>query len=225
MPIIQAENIRKVYGKIPNQYEALKGVSLSVEKGESVAIVGKSGSGKSTLMHVLAGLDTVTEGSVTITDIDLKQVGENRRADLRNQTVGFIFQQFFLQPSLSVLENVILPLKIAGMAPAKRTSEGMQALREVGLESKAKNRATDLSGGERQRVAIARALAGNPQILFADEPTGNLDTETSDTITDLLFRLQKDRGITLIIVTHDLDLAERCGRIVTIKDGLIIKKI
>jgi putative ABC transport system ATP-binding protein len=225
MPIIQAENIRKVYGKIPNQYEALKGVSLSVEKGESVAIVGKSGSGKSTLMHVLAGLDTVTEGSVTITDIDLKQVGENRRADFRNQTVGFIFQQFFLQPSLSVLENVILPLKIAGMAPAKRTSEGMQALREVGLESKAKNRATDLSGGERQRVAIARALAGNPQILFADEPTGNLDTETSDTITDLLFRLQKERGITLIIVTHDLDLAERCGRIVTIKDGLIIKKI
>jgi putative ABC transport system ATP-binding protein len=225
MPIIQAENIRKVYGKIPNQYEALKGVSLSVEKGESVAIVGKSGSGKSTLMHVLAGLDTVTEGSVTITDIDLKQVGENRRADFRNQTVGFIFQQFFLQPSLSVLENVILPLKIAGMAPAKRTSEGMQALRDVGLEPKAKNRATDLSGGERQRVAIARALAGNPQILFADEPTGNLDTETSDTITDLLFRLQKERGITLIIVTHDLDLAERCGRIVTIKDGLIIKKI
>lgn len=221
--MITADNIRKTYGKKAAAYEALRGVDLKVNSGESVAIIGKSGSGKSTLMHLLAGLDHPTSGSILWDDKPLVNLNERELTKLRNRQIGFIFQQFFLQPTLTVLENVTLPLKIGGMAPGKRKHRALEALRAVGLEDKANNRATDLSGGQRQRVAIARALVGKPEVIFADEPTGNLDEETGEQVIKLLFSLQKERGITLIVITHDQDLAKHCDRIIHIQDGKVTK--
>jgi len=221
--MIIAENIHKIYGKKATTYEALRGVSLRIDSGESVAIVGKSGSGKSTLMHLLAGLDHSTTGEVLWDEKALSGLGERQLTTLRNQRIGFVFQQFFLQPTLTVLENVILPLKIGGVSPNERKRRGRNALQAVDMLDKADNRATDLSGGQRQRAAIARALVGKPSVIFADEPTGNLDTETGQQVIELLFSLQKERGITLIVVTHDHDLAKRCDRIIHIQDGRVTK--
>jgi putative ABC transport system ATP-binding protein len=221
--MIAVDKVFKTYGKKESAYEALRGVSLIIKDGESLAIVGKSGSGKSTLMHLLAGLDHPTKGKIAWDGHALAAMGERKLAELRNQRIGFVFQQFFLQPTLTVLENATLPLKVAGMSPAKRNKKGSAALAAVGLAEKMDNRATDLSGGQRQRVAIARALVNNPSVIFADEPTGNLDTETGKQVEDLLFRLQKERGITLVIVTHDAELARRCNRIVYIRDGKVVK--
>ena len=221
--MIKLQNVYKRYGKKANAYEALRGIDLGIQDGESVAIVGKSGSGKSTLMHLAAGLDHPTKGQVLWDDHALADLGERALANLRNQRIGFIFQQFFLQPTLTVLENVVLPLKIASTAPAERKRRGREALEAVGLLDKAGNRATDLSGGQRQRVAIARALVSQPSVIFADEPTGNLDSETGQQVIELLFRLQKERGLTLVIVTHDEELARRCSRIVRIQDGKVQK--
>jgi putative ABC transport system ATP-binding protein len=221
--MITVEKIYKTYGKKENAYEALRGVDLTIRDGESVAIIGKSGSGKSTLMHLLAGLDHPTKGKIVWDKHSLAGMSENRLAGLRNEKVGFVFQQFFLQPTLTVLENTILPLKIAGVAPAERKRRGLEVLEAVGLLDKAGNRATDLSGGQRQRVAIARALINEPSVIFADEPTGNLDTETSEQVEAILFRLQKDRKITLVIVTHDAELARRCDRTIHIQDGKVTK--
>jgi putative ABC transport system ATP-binding protein len=221
--MIVAEKVFKVYGKKESAYEALRGVDLSVKDGESVAIIGKSGSGKSTLMHLLAGLDRPTTGRVAWDKQSLATLGEKRLANLRNERIGFVFQQFFLQPTLTVLENTILPLKIGGVAHGERKRRGHEVLKAVDLLDKADNRATDLSGGQRQRVAIARAIINEPSVIFADEPTGNLDTETGQQVIELLFRLQKERGITLVIVTHDNELARRCNRVVNIKDGRIVK--
>lgn len=217
--IISVKSLRKTYGKKENAFEALRGIDLDLKKAESIAIVGKSGSGKSTLMHVLAGLDQPTKGEVVWNGTSLSNMNENQLATLRNEQVGFIFQQFFLQPTLSVQENVVLPLKIAGTPVRERNKKALQALVDVDLVSKSKNRATDLSGGQRQRVAVARAIVNKPSVIFADEPTGNLDTETGQQIVDLLFKLQKEYKITLVIVTHDEDLAKRCDRILNIKDG------
>lgn len=219
--MITATDVHKTYGKKETAYEALRGVDLSIENGESVAIVGRSGSGKSTLMHLLAGLDHPTSGSICWDEQSLAKIGERRLAELRNRHIGFVFQQFFLQPTLTVLENTILPLKIAGVSPSSRKARGRAALEAVGLLDKANNRATDLSGGQRQRAAIARSLVNNPAVIFADEPTGNLDTETGQQITDLLFRLHEDRTMTLVIVTHDGELAHRCKRVVRIQDGKV----
>lgn len=221
--MITAESLHKTYGKKDSTYAALRGIDLTISDGESLAIVGKSGSGKSTLMHVLAGLDQPTTGQVLWDKQTLAGMNERQLAKLRNTNIGFVFQQFFLQPTLSVLENTTLPLKIAGSPPTLRKKRGLDVLAEVGLREKANNRATDLSGGERQRVAIARALIENPQVIFADEPTGNLDTETGKQVVTLLFRLQQERHITLIIVTHDLDLAKRCDRAIHIQDGKVVK--
>lgn len=220
--VIEAKNLSKTYGKKSLAFTALKDISLDIKKGESVAIVGKSGSGKSTLMHLLALLDKPTKGSVYINGENSTKLRARALNQLRNQSFGFVFQQFFMNPNDSVLDNVLLPLKIAKISPFKRKKLAMEALKTVDLESKAQNKANDLSGGQKQRVCIARAIVNNPDIIFADEPTGNLDSATGDKITDLLFELNQKQGVTLIIVTHDEDLAKLCSRIVRIADGKII---
>ncbi|MDB5178641.1 MAG: transporter ATP-binding protein [Patescibacteria group bacterium] len=220
-PVISGRDIIKTYGKGDGQFTALRGVSLDVKAGESIAIIGKSGSGKSTLMHLLALLDKPSTGTVSIDGQDAGRLPGRTLNTLRNKKFGFVFQQFFLNGGASVLENVILPLKIAGVHGRERRRRGLEALRQVELEDKAKNKAKDLSGGQKQRAVIARALINEPQIIFADEPTGNLDSATGAHIENLLFNLNKRHGITLIIVTHDEDLARRCDRQLHIKDGVI----
>lgn len=222
---VEAHGLTKIYGKGANRFTALRDVTLAINAGESVAILGKSGSGKSTLMHLLALLDAPTEGTIQVNGVATKSLKSGQVDVLRNQQFGFVFQQFFLNAQATVLENVVLPLKIAGIGPEERTRRGLEVLRTVELEDKAKNKANDLSGGQKQRVVIARALINNPRIIFADEPTGNLDTTTGAKIEELLFELNKEQGISLVIVTHDAELAKRCDRRIEIRDGEIVKEI
>lgn len=217
--ILQAKEMTKVYGKGQNTFIALDKVSFSINKGESVAIIGKSGSGKSTMMHVLAALDRASGGSIAFDDKDYADLRAGQLDSLRSKHFGFIFQQFFLNGRETVLENVLLPLKIAGIGFGERKKRALAALEAVDLLDKKNNRATDLSGGQKQRVAIARALVNNPEVIFADEPTGNLDSENGARIEELLFNLNRKKGITLIIVTHDDDLAKKCDRQFHMKDG------
>ncbi|MBO1306857.1 ABC transporter ATP-binding protein [Enterococcus sp. 669A] len=224
MKAIEVANIKKTYGTGESAFEALKGVSFSIKKGESVAIIGKSGSGKSTLMHILALLDQPTSGDIFVGGKDPNQMNSKELNTTRNQTYGFVFQQFFMNAKDTVLENVILPLKIAGVGKQERKQAAIEALTSVGLAEKINNKANDLSGGQKQRVCIARALVNQPEIIFADEPTGNLDTATGERIENLLFNLNKEKNITLIVVTHDEELAARCDRQIHIKDGLIMKE-
>lgn len=222
MSVIEAINIKKSYGKNETKFDALKGVSLKIEKGESVAIIGKSGSGKSTLMHILALLDQPTSGELTLNGQQVGNINKKELNKIRNEQFGFVFQQFFMNPKDTVLNNVMLPLKISGISGSKRKKMAVDSLRAVELESKMANKANNLSGGQKQRVCIARALVNNPEIIFADEPTGNLDSATGEKIENLLFNLNKDKGITLIIVTHDPELASRCDRQIHVRDGLIV---
>ena len=219
--MLVVESVTKTYGKRDNAFDALKNIDLSFEPGTTTAIIGKSGSGKSTLLHILTGLDHPSKG-------DIKDDGKSIYYDLdtdtwRGQSIGIVFQQFFLQPNNSVLENVALPLKIQGHKKKERLQKARVALEKVGLTDRANNRANDLSGGQKQRVAIARALVTDPGLLIADEPTGNLDSENSLVIEDLLFDLNKNLGTTVVIVTHDEDLAKRCQRIVYLRDGVVEK--
>lgn len=223
MSVIEARNLKKSYGRNETRFDALKGIDIQIEKGESVAIIGKSGSGKSTLMHILALLDKPSSGDILLNDKSVSNIKTKELNNTRNEAFGFVFQQFFMNPKDSVLNNVMLPLKIAGISGRKRKEMALKALKSVELESKIHNKANDLSGGQKQRVCIARALVNNPQIIFADEPTGNLDSTTGEKIEKLLFDLNKKEGITLIIVTHDEELAARCDRQIHIKDGLIVK--
>ncbi|MDU7008224.1 MAG: ABC transporter ATP-binding protein, partial [Enterococcus faecalis] len=206
MAVIEAKNIKKSYGKNETKFDALKGVDLKVEKGESVAIIGKSGSGKSTFMHILALLDQPTSGDIYLNGKNVTSIRKKVLNKTRNEESGFVFQQFFMNAKDTVLNNVLLPLKIGGISGSKRKKMALDALKAVGLEDKVQNKANNLSGGQKQRVCIARALVNNPQIIFADEPTGNLDSATGKKIEELLFDLNKNKGITLIIVTHDPDL-------------------
>ena len=222
MAVIEAKNIKKSYGKNETKFDALKGVDLKVEKGESVAIIGKSGSGKSTFMHILALLDQPTSGDMYLNGKNVTSIRKKVLNKTRNEEFGFVFQQFFMNAKDTVLNNVLLPLKIGGISGSKRKKMALDALKAVGLEDKVQNKANNLSGGQKQRVCIARALVNNPQIIFADEPTGNLDSTTGKKIEELLFDLNKNKGITLIIVTHDPDLAARCDRQVHVRDGLIV---
>ncbi|MEO9387751.1 ABC transporter ATP-binding protein [Enterococcus faecalis] len=222
MAVIEAKNIKKSYGKNETKFDALKGVDLKVEKGESVAIIGKSGSGKSTFMHILALLDQPTSGDIYLNGKNVTSIRKKVLNKTRNEEFGFVFQQFFMNAKDTVLNNVLLPLKIGGISVSKRKKMALDALKAVGLEDKVQNKANNLSGGQKQRVCIARALVNNPQIIFADEPTGNLDSATGKKIEELLFDLNKNKGITLIIVTHDPDLAARCDRQVHVRDGLIV---
>lgn len=222
-PILQVRDVRKSYGRGQTRFDALKGVSFDIREGESVAIIGKSGSGKSTLMHLLALLDVADSGTIALAGDDTARLRGARLNKTRNKTFGFVFQQFFLTGNTSVLDNVILPLKIAGVPRGERKRRGMAALEQLGLADKAKNKAANLSGGQKQRVVIARALVNDPRLIFADEPTGNLDTQTGATVEDILFTLNREHGITLIVVTHDEDLAARCDRRIVIRDGQIIE--
>jgi putative ABC transport system ATP-binding protein len=221
-PILSVRDVHKTYGGGQNRFDALKGVSFDVPEGQSVAIVGKSGSGKSTLMHMLALLDAPTSGTIALEGGDTRTSRGSRLNRTRNKTFGFVFQQFLLTPRASVLDNVILPLKIAGVGRAERTRRGMAALERLELADKARNRAVDLSGGQKQRAVIARALVNDPRIIFADEPTGNLDSVTGAIVEDILFGLNREKGITLFVVTHDEELAARCDRRVFIRDGLLV---
>jgi putative ABC transport system ATP-binding protein len=220
--MLEAINLSKTYTSDGADYEVLKNIDLQIRQGENVAIVGKSGSGKSTLMHLLACLDVPSTGSVMFEGEDFSALSERRRDAVRNEKFGFVFQQFFLNGRDTVFENVVLPMRIRGETQSRLTRDAAEALAAVGLGDKQAKRAKDLSGGEKQRVCIARALIGNPLVVFADEPTGNLDSKTSAAIENLLFRLNEEKGITLIIVTHDEDLAARCERIVELVDGRIV---
>jgi putative ABC transport system ATP-binding protein len=217
--LLTADGVTKVYGRGENAFVALDKVSLRIDRGETVAIIGKSGSGKSTLMHVLAALDRANSGSISFEDKPYEAMSTKKLDYLRGKSFGFIFQQFFLNGRETVLENVILPLKISGGSRRARKQRALQALAEVDLTDKVNNRAVDLSGGQKQRVAIARALVNDPEVIFADEPTGNLDSENGKRVIDLLFRLNKEKKITLIIVTHDHDIALMCKRRFFMKDG------
>lgn len=222
---IKTDKLTKIYGKKSSALAALNDVSIAMKRGESVAIVGKSGSGKSTLMHLLALLDHPTSGEIEILGQDVFSLPKGELDELRNKTFGFVFQQFFLNGNSTVLENVILPLKVAGMGRRERRQRGRDTLEAVELGDKVNSKANDLSGGQKQRVCIARALINNPEIIFADEPTGNLDSQTGKKIEELLFRLNKEQGITLIIVTHDHDLAKHCDRQIHLKDGQVTKEV
>ena len=221
-PIISLHQVTKVYGKGDNVVEALRGIDLDISSGEVIAIIGRSGSGKSTLAHVMATLDRPTSGKVLINGSEVGRRSRRASNRLRNQEIGFVFQQFFMNARDSVLDNVMLPMVIAGIRPKLRRKRALDALETVGLLDKAYARASDLSGGQKQRVCIARAIVNKPSIILADEPTGNLDTATSRVVEDMLFRLNQERGITLVIVTHDPDLAQRCGRRVRIADGRVV---
>ena len=220
-PLISVRDLHKTYGSGTSAFEALKGVDLDIAEGESLAIVGKSGSGKSTLMHLLALLDHPTSGSVHLDGVDTATLSQRQLNQARNRTFGFVFQQFFLTPSTSVLDNVTLPLSIAGVPGRERQTRGMAALEQLGIADKVANKANDLSGGQKQRVVIARALINQPRVILADEPTGNLDSATGAEVEQILFDLNRRTGITLIIVTHDADLAARCDRAIYVRDGLI----
>jgi len=214
--------LSKTYGKRQSAFQALNDINLTINQGESIAIIGKSGSGKSTLMHLLALLDTPTRGTIKIDGTDTKKLKKRQINRLRNRRFGFVFQQFFMNPHDTVLENVLLPLKISGTRRKTRKKLAEEALKTVELSNKIKNKANNLSGGQKQRVCIARAIVNSPKVIFADEPTGNLDSATGDKIINLLMDLNKNQGVTLIIVTHDEDLAALCQRQIRIADGKIV---
>jgi len=220
--LLEVRSLSKTFTSDGVDYTALRDVDLRIEKGECIAIVGKSGSGKSTLMHLLACLDMPTSGRVFVEGNETSLLPERAKNKLRNEKFGFVFQQFYLNGRETVFENVVLPMRIRGASRTVISADAAEALSAVDLKDKAQKKAKDLSGGEKQRVCIARALVGRPQVIFADEPTGNLDSQTGATVENILLELNRDKGITLVIVTHDDDLAQRCDRVVELKDGRII---
>lgn len=221
--MIDVQGAIKTYGKKQQLFTALDDVSFSIPDGASVAIVGKSGSGKSTLMHVMSGLDRLSSGKIIIDGELLSGMKQKKVDTFRASQIGFIFQSFFVQGNESCYDNVSLGLEIARITGAKRKQKIQAALKQVELTDKTNVKAKNLSGGQKQRLAIARAIVNQPRILFADEPTGNLDSKTGGTIEKLLFRLNKEMKSTLVIVTHDTELAERCGTQVYLRDGKIQK--
>jgi putative ABC transport system ATP-binding protein len=217
--MIKTSQLIKRVGAAESELEILRGIDLEIKRGETAAIVGASGSGKSTLLGLLAGLDAPSSGDITLDGTNIVNLDEDERATLRSEKVGFVFQNFQLLPALTALENVMLPLELAGIDNAREKSE--EFLSRVGLAERFHHYPRTLSGGEQQRVAIARAFASQPVILFADEPTGNLDTTTGATVVELLFGLNKEEGTTLVLVTHDNTLADRCQRKFTMTAGYL----
>lgn len=223
--MIQLDNVSKIYGSKEAELRALSNISLEIPTGATVAIVGKSGSGKSTLMHIMSGLDSPTKGSVLVDEQNLAKMKRHKVDKFRANTIGFIFQAFFVEPKQTCYENVALPLEIRGVPRYKRKKLVIEALESVDLQDKISVPARNLSGGQKQRLAIARAIVNKPDYVFADEPTGNLDTMSGDTIVKLLFALNEHLGSTLIIVTHDHELAEKCHIQIHLKDGRLEKII
>lgn len=217
--ILKVQNLSKTYRSGEHDLNVLNNVSFDVDKGQSFAIVGPSGSGKTTLLGLCAGLDTTDEGEIWLCDENLMGLDEDGRALLRNQNVGFVFQDFQLLPTLTALENVIVPLELRGVKNA--SEQGRELLEKVGLLNRAGHYPSQLSGGEQQRVALARAFSNKPSILFADEPTGNLDDDTGTRIEELLFELNKEQGTALVIVTHDLELAKKTDKSIRLRSGKI----
>jgi len=222
MSLIEAKSISRNVATTAGELQILSTLSVAIEAGEAVAIVGASGSGKSTLLSLLAGLDLPSTGEIYIDNVKLNDLDEEQRAILRGEKIGFIFQSFLLIQSLTALENVMLPAELAGTK--KPEEQARELLAKVGLGERLTHYPNQLSGGEQQRVAIARAFIGKPQILFADEPTGNLDSKTGARVEELLFELNREFGTTLIMVTHDEKLAQRCDRILRIEDGRILEQ-
>ena len=218
--ILTAQDLSKVVPSAEGELTILHHLSLDLKRGDSLAIVGASGSGKSTLLGLLAGLDLPSAGRVTLAGRDLSTLDEDQRARVRAEHVGFVFQSFQLLDSLNALENVMLPLELDGRSDARERARGL--LERVGLGARLSHSPRQLSGGEQQRVAIARAFASEPDVLFADEPTGNLDSHTGERISDLLFELNKERGTTLVLVTHDERLAHRCHRLIRLDAGRLV---
>lgn len=220
--MISASHITKEYGKKEGKFSALTDVSVQIPLGSTAAIIGKSGSGKSTLMHILSGLDHPTSGTVLIEKTSLFDMKPSAIDSFRSKTMSFIFQAFFVEANQTCYQNVALPLEIAKVPRKERDKLISEALEAVELDDKATTKAGNLSGGQKQRLAIARAIVNKPQILFADEPTGNLDTKTGNAIIKLLFSLNKQLGCTLIIVTHDPELAAKCQQQITLQDGKVV---
>ena len=221
--MIAVDSVSKIYGKKSQEFVALDGVSFDVADGASIAIVGKSGSGKSTLMHVMSGLDRTTDGTITIDGQDISELKNKALDRFRAEKIGFIFQAFFVQANETCAQNVSLPLEIAGVPMSERKARITEALEAVDLKEKMNEKAKNLSGGQKQRLAIARAIVNKPSIIFADEPTGNLDSATGERVEDLLFSFNKSLGTTLVIVTHDHDLAAKCDMQINLKDGRVVR--
>ena len=218
--ILNIRNVSKIYENAGHKLTVLDQINFSIQRGTTVAITGPSGSGKTTLLGLCAGLDRSSSGTVSLNEIDLDNLTEDQRASVRNRYVGFIFQNFQLLPTLTALENVMVPLELRGEKNIKQ--HAMDLLDKVGLADRSGHYPIQLSGGEQQRVSLARAFSNQPAILFADEPTGNLDAETSDKVIKLMFDLNKEAGTTLVIVTHDLDLAAKTNRMIKLKGGVIV---
>jgi len=222
-PLIQLDHIHKTYTMGDVEVHALRGVSLSIEAGEFVAIMGASGSGKSTMMNIVGCLDRPSRGSYILDGEDVSELTKDQRADIRCRKIGFVFQGFNLLSRTSALENVELPMLYLGVEGAERHQRAMEALAAVGLEDREQNHSNQLSGGQQQRVAVARSLVNNPALILADEPTGNLDSRTSVEVMEIFQRLNRERGITLVLVTHEPDIAQYAKRVVVFKDGKIRK--
>ena len=220
MSILRVDNLTKTYTSAGHELTVLQDVSFELQAADTFAIVGPSGSGKTTLLGLCAGLDRATSGSVWLNGIQLDNLSEDQRAAVRNQHVGFIFQNFQLLPTLTALENVLVPLELRGQRGASKTA--LALLDRVGLADRAQHYPAQLSGGEQQRVSLARAFANRPAVLFADEPTGNLDPDTSERVVNLLFELNREAGTTLVLVTHDLELAARTQRTMRLRGGAVL---
>ncbi len=221
--IIQARDVKKIYRNGHVRVEALGGINLTVEQGEMIAIMGPSGCGKTTLLNCLSGLDTIDEGDIFIRGDNLRDLSDRERTSYRAKNMGFVFQEFNLLPVLSAVENVELPMLVAKVPSGKARKRALEMLALVGLADRARHRPAELSGGQRQRVTIARALTNDPAIVWADEPTGNLDSETALEIMDLLSRLNQENRQTFVIVTHAAEVGKRAHRIITMRDGHIIE--
>ena len=220
--IIQAQQVKKVYRNGLLRVEALNGINMQVEEGEMVAIMGPSGCGKTTLLNCLSGLDTIDEGNVFIKGDNLRDLSDNERTAYRARHMGFIFQDFNLLPVLSAVENVELPMLVSRVPGKKARKRALEMLDRVGLSDRARHRPAELSGDQRQRVTVARALTNDPAIVWADEPTGNLDSETAEDIMSLICRLNRENGQTFVIVTHDIEVGKLANRIFTMRDGEIV---